>query len=303
MNKKVAYILVIILSLLVLSLVSIMCVAIRNGGSLLWNGAYNDIIKNESYSLEDIENISLNLKSSDVEFFESDNNELKVIQYGNSNATEFTGTVNNKSIKIIDSRNSFMFFNFGHNSRYEVYLPKNYSGNLVVETISGEISLNNFVLNLKAMEIKSVSGDIRLNSKFTANETNVKTVSGEIIINQINSDKVALETTSGDIEIDSIISNNLNISTVSGEVTLDSISNMVKINTTSGDVTVKNLTITDDSKISTISGEIEIGMNEDSDCRIKTDTVSGDTDIRDNNYKDGQYEFKLSTTSGDIEID
>ncbi len=303
MNKNLAYVLIVILLLIVLSLISMMGAVIKNGGLIFYSGDYKDIIKEEVYTLDSIENISLNLKSSDVEFLISDTNELKIIQYGGKKSKEYNEAVNNKSIKIVDNPINFMFFNFGNNSRYEVYLPNSYAGDLLVNTVSGEITIDDFDLNMKEIEIESVSGDIRLNSKIVASEAKVKTVSGEISIKQISSDKMELGTTSGDIEVNNIVSDNLNISTVSGEVSIDYVSNMAKINTTSGDVTINDALITEDSRISTVSGEVSVSMNKKSNCIIKTDTLSGDTDIRDNNYDNGEYEFKIETTSGNIEID
>ncbi len=302
MNKNLAYVLIAILLLIVLSLISMMSAVIKNGGLVFYSGDYKDIIKEEVYTLDNIENISLNLKSSDVEFLVSDTNELKIVQYGGKKSKGYNEIVNNKTIKIIDNPINFMFFNFGNNSRYEVYLPNSYAGNLLINTVSGEITINDFDLNMKEIQVESVSGDIKLNSKIVASEAKVQTVSGEINIKQINSDKMELETTSGDIEISNIISDNLNIITVSGEVSINHVSNMAKIDTTSGDVTINDALITKASKISTVSGEVEVGMNKESNCIIKTDTLSGDTDIRDNNYNNGEYEFKIGTTSGNIEI-
>ena len=302
MNKKIAYILIIIFLLIILSLVSVMNFAIKNGGLYFYSGGYKSIVKEEIYDLEQIDNIDLKLKSSDVKFFVSENNELKIIQYGNNDSKEFEENKDSNSIQIIDNPINFMFFNFGNNSRYEVYLPNSYKGNLIVETVSGEITLNNFNLELKKIEIQSVSGDIELDSSFITKESKFKTVSGEITINKVNSDEIVLDTTSGDIEINNISSSDSNITTVSGEISLNYVSNMVKIKTTSGDVEINDLMINKDSKISTVSGEIGININRESNCIIKTDTLSGSVHIRNNNYQNGDYELDLKTTSGNIEI-
>lgn len=302
MNKKIAYILIIIFLLLILSLVSVMNFAIKNGGLYFYSGGYKSIVKEEVYALEQIDNIDLKLKSSDVKFFASENNELKIIQYGNDDSKEFEENNDSDSIQIIDNPINFIFFNFGNNSKYEVYLPNSYKGNLLVETVSGEITLNNFNLDLKKIEIQSVSGDIELDSSFTTTDAKVKTVSGEISINKISSEEITLETTSGDIEANSISSTDSNITTVSGEISLNYLSNMAKIKTTSGDVEINDLMINKDSKISSVSGEISINMNKESNCIIKTDTLSGSTHIKNNYYDNGDYELNIKTTSGNIEI-
>jgi DUF4097 and DUF4098 domain-containing protein YvlB len=239
-----------------------MSAVIEKGGIVFSSNDYRDIIKEKVYTLSDIENISLNLKSSNVEFSVSDSNELKIIQYGKIDSEKYKETIEDKSIEINDNPINFAFFNLGNGSRYKVYLPNSYNGNLLV-----------------------------------------KTVSGEIAIYQINSNKLSIKTTSGDIETKNIVSNYLNIDTVSGEVILGYVSNTVKIKTTSGDVTIDEALITKDSTVSTVSGDVDINMNKKSTCIVKTDTLSGDVDINSNNYNNGRYEFKIKTTSGDIEID
>ena len=61
-----------------------------------------------------------------------------------------------------------------------------------------------------------------------------------------------------------------------------------------------NLELLDDSDITSISGDIEINKN--LGAYIKTETLSGEVNV-ENNDRYAKNELKIKTTSGDIEVE
>ena len=302
MNKKLVYILIAIITFIIMCLVGLMGYCITNGGFSF--GGPSVLLKEKTYDLTEIRDISFDFVSADIEFFESNNNELKVVQYGSEKNKKFIDTESSNSIEIEDStRMNFIFFNFQFGSRYEIYLPSNYTGNLNIKTVSGEINLSDFNLSLNDLTVKTTSGDIDLNSIFKANDVEIKSVSGEINVKDIVCDDATFKTTSGDIEIDKVISKDIEMNTVSGEMVLGKIEGIVTAKTTSGEISIDDLKILDNSKLSSVSGEITVRMNDDNNCVISTDSLSGDSDISSNKYGNKEFDLNIKTTSGDIRVD
>lgn len=302
MNKKLIYVLIAIILLIILCLAEFMKICIKNGGFNF--GSSNTLLREEKYDLTEMKDLTFDVSSSDIEFFETDSNELRVVQYGNKNNDKFEDKVGNSSIKIVDSTKvRIVFFNFNSSSRYEVYLPTNYSGNLNIKTVSGKISLADFNLSLKDLLVKTTSGDINLKSILKTNDAEIKSVSGEIYIKELTCNDAILKTTSGDIEIDKMTSKDISINSVSGELVLGYIEGIMNFKTTSGEISIDDLKILDNSNISTVSGEVKIDMNKDNNCVIGIDTLSGDSNIRTNKYGNRKYDLNIKTTSGDIRVD
>lgn len=310
MSKKLVYILACLLTFLVILLTVFMIFVIANNGFSFKNNRgfiftnYNKIIKEKTYDLNNVEHLDFGLIASDIKFLVSDNNELKVVQYGNKKSKKFNEKVDNNSIEITDNTQfNIGFFNINSGSRYEIYLPNSYTNNLNIKTVSGEIELNSFELNIKNLIVKSTSGDISLDSNIKANKIETSTISGDISVNSFISENIKIKTTSGDINVDNIDSKVLAVSTISGQISLGNITGELSLKTTSGDITVSKLLILDNSEISSLSGEIRVKMDNKNNCNIDTDSMSGDEDVNTNKYGNSKYELKIKTTSGDIEVD
>lgn len=148
---------------------------------------------------------------------------------------------------------------------------------------------------------------------------NVYTVSGDINITKtkIDFDKAVLHTTSGEINLrDSC--EDLDISTTSGDVSIEDITagKSLIIFTTSGDLKISGCTFTEtqihstsgdidfdktdpgSGSISTVSGDVQGKLK--GFHEIKTSTVSGDIDISDS--REGEPLLDIHTTSGDIQL-
>ena len=273
-NKSLIITLIIVLSILVLGLISLMSHLLIKGNRINFNfKKENELIYEEEYNVDEVNNLTINSISSDILFKESTNNEIKVIVYGDK-YNDLKVELNNNLLTIdYDVETNFCIGICFTNDRLIIYIPNTYNKNIKINTTSGDVlGLN--LINAK-LDFKSVSGDIQINN---IDEASITMTSGEVNINKIN--KTNIKTVSGDIEINTI-TEKLNIETTSGEIAID------------------NLTLTTDSKIKTISGDVEI--DNATNIYFDTNTVSGDIKVKNNDRK-ADYELSIKTTSGDISV-
>lgn len=300
---------IVISTLLVIGLVNILILATRNEfhfGKV--ERIPENIRKEEKIELSEINTIKLNFKSSDVRVMVTNEAELKIIQYANKELKEkdlFFTSVSNNELVVKETRNSgFHIFLFDTtNVAYDIYIPKNYEKSIFVEAVSGDIFIDE-ELKLNNVEIKNTSGDIAFNRTISANEVKIKTVSGDIKLNDVNSNSLILESTSGDINIGKT-TNFVDTKSVSGDITINGVNGNISIETTSGDISGYNFNIKERSNAKSVSGDIKISLDNDSNCKIKTKTTSGDIKLPNgiNVVGNEPYaELELKTTSGDIQI-
>lgn len=301
---------IVLSTFLVIALLNILIMAAQNGfhfGKV--ERIPENIRKQEKIGLNEIDKIKLNFKASDVKIIITDEPELKVIQYANKELEEkdlFYTSVSNNELVVKETKNSGIhFFLFNTNAvAYDIYIPKNYEGSIFVESVSGDIFIDE-ELKLNNVEIKNTSGDIIFNRVISANELKIKTVSGDIKLNDVNSNSLILESTSGDINAGRT-TNNVGAKSVSGDITINSASGRVSIETTSGDISGYNFIIKEKSNAKSVSGDIKISLDKDSNCKINTNTTSGDIKLPNgiNVIGNEPYaDFDLRTTSGDIRVD
>lgn len=87
-----------------------------------------------------------------------------------------------------------------------------------IETVSGEVTIGNAS---GKTEIKTTSGDVKMNDFICKKDSNIKTVSGDVVINHLEEAYVEAKSVSGDIKTDGsnrYASNTLTIKTTSGDI-------------------------------------------------------------------------------------
>lgn len=316
MNKNSIIILLCILITIILALTTFLIYSIVNIKSLnftfftnIVGNNTNTIVKEQSYTIDSKDQININLISSDIIIKVKDQEELEIKQYSSKNLEEkylFKENNNESQINIEEEFNrKFILAIFTPNIRYEIIIPKKYQENIDINTISGDIEFTQQNTNpiYKNFKLSSTSGDILLKENFKTNNMTLKTVSGDIDTNNIDTKELSITSTSGDITLEKIETKNSKIKTISGSIEIESITGKIKTNTVSGDVDINNLLVTNNSSITTTSGDIDIKMDKTSTCIINTKTVSGDVDSINNIGKDSNLFLELKTTSGDISID
>ena len=259
-SKNLIISLIVLLSIFVIGLATGLFILIRKGYDLnfliKFNKEKTKLVEKIEKETEEVNNIKLNVYSTDVEIKESDN-VIRLEYYSN---TEENAKIEFENGSIILDEQKYETDCIGFcnvNRKVVIYVPESYDGNYDIETTSGDISSKINMLN--NTKIKTTSGDIKLNN---TNNITINTTSGDIDINKINN-KIDAKTTSGDIDI-----NKLNIETNS------------LIQTTSGDVEIDNNMSGCYIETNSVSGDIKVSKSDrKSDLILKIKTTSGDISV------------------------
>ncbi len=202
---------------------------------------------------------------------------------------------NSLKINIIYPKTVMKIFNMGWSRTVlDIYVPENYTENLKVHTVSGEIEIENFELN--ELELSTVSGEIVAENGHV-NSIYCKTTSGDITTRIINVKDAILKSTSGDLLADDFISEEISAKTVSGTISIsyENFNGNAELDTTSGDMIIE---VPKDAgfevDFNTVSGELS------NDFPISV-TQSSRKNIR-GIVGNGEHSIRAKSVSGDIEI-
>lgn len=174
-----------------------------------------------SWSFEsNTKKISLEGVDSSVEVKESSTDKITVLAEGRLN--------NKRATNLLETKFSSNKLSIETNPRTSkdvkivVEIPKTYSGDVTIETVTGTVHLTSGA-PFNKMSLQTVSGDIDA-SGVNANDVHAETVVGDVQLKFLNSKKhqVDIETVAGDI------SNKL--------TTASDATQKVKVNTVSGDI-------------------------------------------------------------------
>lgn len=300
--------LITIMSILILALLSLLGFAIYNGGDFMAFGPVErteeNIRKDEQFALKDIETLDISFVSSDVYVYTTTDEELRVIQYANKDLKQkrlYQSKAYNHTLSIKDNEVK-IHFGFFMNT------------NMVYEIFIPESYCDK--INMKTVSgdimiegnlcsnimLQSTSGDIK-NTHSLENDATLQTVSGNINLQSIKG-HTTLKTTSGDVKVNTA-EGDFNIRTVSGEAIVNSLIGSGDITTTSGDIKVTHFELQNDSKIKTVSGDVDLTLI-NTNCEIRTKTTSGDVHLPNGSSLVGsspEHLLEIKTTSGDITIE
>jgi len=249
------------------------------------NGVAQEIDEVKYFDIEGVDNINIDVTSTNVDIIPTDDSQVKVHFHGEVSSVslksrfELDAIRNNNTIDIDIISNSFTSISFGSmayvNVKLDIYVPKNYDKNILIDSTSSDVKINNLSLNNLTNE--TTSGNLIIDKVNTV-KTRVKTTSGDIVASEFNGD-LDVKSTSGNINIDyENFENEIKIETVSGEVELNLEKESkfyLKAKTTSGDINCNYpITINNNVKKNVIEGNVG-----DSDNSIVIKTTSGDIDI------------------------
>ncbi|MEG1002087.1 DUF4097 family beta strand repeat-containing protein [Clostridium sp.] len=235
-----------------------------------WGNTHYFSITTGHENNDNIKTLNINTVSSNIKITTDSSNMFNATYSGNSSINHesvsdgfvFNDKEKSLNISMKDSESKII------NGDIELSIPNNFNGNIVINTVSGSVKLDDTHCN--NLTIKSVSSDINLQNKTTiSNELNITSTSGSInLYSPLEYKSAKLKTVSGDI--DTTLSdkvNSLEISSTSGDVTLDnsnsianssfdlnSKSGIIHSNNTNGNKGNGNNKI----KVSTISGDITL---------------------------------------------
>jgi DUF4097 and DUF4098 domain-containing protein YvlB len=164
-------------------------------------------------------------------------------------------------------------------------------------------SLDTRGANVSEIDVKTVSGDIRLER--VDRDAQLKTVSGDIDVDEVGGE-VNHQSVSGDFELRRA-GGELVFRTVSGDVEIEEAAAGVTGNTVSGDLTIGSVA-EGKVQLKSVSGDMKIGIRPGSALWVDAKSVSGDTESElplgdappDANAP--MVELRATAMSGDIRV-
>ena len=280
-NKKWIISGIIILILVIFSLTGFMIYGMIKGGTFSFLEKTVSLYEN---SFSNITEINIDVTSYDVELKESSSKEITVEITGSEKNKDKIKVENSSSkLNITQEGSSICFGLCLYQDKITIYMPEDI-------TINHDSSSGTFTseMNLTKGNIHTTSGDILLNN---IEEGNLQSTSGNIKV--ADSTSLNIQSTSGDIKLGTIA--NLIGSATSGNIIIDEITSQLDIVTTSGDISINELNIKEDSSISARSGNVNVKLG--AEVFIDATTRGGDIDIHNANQNPT---LKITTTSGDI---
>jgi hypothetical protein len=193
------------------------------------------------------------------------------------------------------------------------------SGDLLVEGVRGDLTLRSVSGSIAAEEtegqlsVNTTSGDVDLEDH--RGGLTVETVSGDVRADGAL-DSPRVESVSGDVELEGV-SGSVDLRSISGELSARGDEEAsITIESTSGDVAFSGeLESGTPSRISNISGDVQVRLSDPGDMRLELTSMSGDLssdlDLQgmererrrlSGTLGDGETSLTISTTSGDISV-
>ena len=266
-------------------------------GTGVWSVTDARLVQEKEFAADDISRLKVHYTKSDNDVFvyESDTDTVIVREYANfePKASELAEmALAGGTLTVTGPKRSDNLINLNRYMYTEIWLPAEYTGDMEIATVSGEIGVNRELAPKRELKLSSTSGDISTEGIRTADVT-VTSTSGEVRLGEVTADRVEVKTTSGDIRLERADAE-LSSSSTSGEVTVLGGSGSRRLSTTSGDIRV--LGADGSFELSSTSGRLSVeGENGCGDAN----TASGDVSI---SLEKLTGDITVHTTSGEVEL-
>jgi len=229
---------------------------------------------------EDVEIIKIYLVDENLELHRSADNNFYISQYGSDSERAVDVSLYEGTLEITSSYKTFDFVPAGD---VQISVPKDYNGVIVIYTVSGEM----FVTDMQAeiMHIQSTSGNLYMSDVSVNKDLDIISVSGSIEIVNTVCESSLIEITSGDVYMQQISLKDIEVDSDSSDLYLDlaDIPEKIEVSSISGDT---DILLPEDSAadidFNSTSGDSIINgilVEENSDLKIKVDSVSGDMTV------------------------
>ncbi|MDE7105753.1 MAG: DUF4097 family beta strand repeat-containing protein [Anaeroplasmataceae bacterium] len=138
--------------------------------------------------------------------------------------------------------------------------------------VGPNVRFNQFTIN-------NVNCDITCDLKIQCTDFSLSNVNGDVEnLNVVAEESIVINNTNGDIELPNVEAPEVKISTVSGDIKVEEFTaDHVKLSTVSGDISIQIATDAE-YNINTVSGDVKIEEGAD-DSKVKVSTVSGEIEI------------------------
>lgn len=277
MNKGLVIFTIILLFLTIVLLVGVLFVSINGGrvfeGFSIELGKDCEKVVDETFEIEDFDDVDINIDAANVEVVESEDNKVKVEIYA-KNKEDYNVSIEDRKLVVKEITRNKIRFSLGEkNKRVIVSLPKGYANKMDIKTDAGNVKVASF--EEASININTDAGNIDLGKN---NDVTIKTDAGNIKIEE--SKKIEIKTDAGNVKV--------------GKVT-----EKIKVKVDAGNVTVEEADLKADSSIETNFGNINIEKK--NDLNIETKTDAGKVNVENNNRK-ADVTLNIESDCGNINV-
>jgi len=227
------------------------------------------------------ESVSISVNTADVELVLSSDANCKVVCQEKAKL-KHSVTIENQTLKIDvnDTRKWYehiQLFSLGK-TKVTVYLP---------------------MAELKALNIKTNTGDVKVPDSFTFNSAEVEVDTGDVFFASsiANDGKVKITSDTGDITARNLTAGGVSVYTDTGDVELSAIkATNFEIKTSTGDVEIDGVVINESLSVKTNTGDVELTQVDSPSITINTDTGDVEGSVVRN------MKFTVHTDTGKVRV-
>lgn len=259
---------------------------------------------------------SINVKSvsSRINILPSDGQEVKAHLYGDAvvvpklTSEAYSGNLN---INVEYPIGIGVNLNFS-DLTLDVEVPKSYSGDFSIDTVSGPVVINDF--KFEKMTLKSVSGSLKAKN-ISAESTSINTTSGTVDLQNLKGNLYFRSVSGALTATMSDIASKADIKTTSGKVNISGLGSDLNFSSVSSGLTADFAAINGNIKLQSTSGALSLKLPASTQFKLDFKTTSGGFSnnfpiIMSNSDKhrfigavgNGGNQIQADTVSGSLEI-
>ena len=244
--------------------------------------------KNYTVSINDVKNLDLDIIDSDVTIEENTVSKNIEIEYYTALERKVNIEHIGNKLSIKENKNivGINFNIFSEKRKLIIKIPK--SSNIDINSVN---KIGDFIikdLDIKALMINSKSGDVYLTNTSTS-DTEIKLATGNLKIDNLKSKNsslkinvstgniklnniydlkfISVDNKAGDTDLSSSTIKEININNKLGNIKISNLpsesSDNISLNTTTGDISLVNLTVTNSITLKSTTGDITAEINDD----------------------------------------
>ena len=274
------------------------------GGYLVYKGYKDGAFAQEptitkEYTLEDFDKIDIDTHVSTVTLANAEDGQAKAVceerekMYHNVKVEDNT--------LVITQTDDLRWYEhiFGmDNIRVTIYLPKATYESLKAKCAVGNLK-NEKALAFNTVDVNLTTGNAYIKDVTVAQELNITGETGNVKLENVNADKIALEASTGNVEAINVVSNNdFTAKATTGNVKMDGVvANNMVFSATTGNVYLTKTTSNTELKVTTSTGNIRLDqIDAVGEITLKASTGSVKGTIASNRT------FFATSSSGSVKV-
>lgn len=243
-------------------------------------GAQNHAETKQIISVKGLDEIELNLNSTDLVLEQSPSDQVE-IDYSGVASHFIKDQIEGKKLILAESEKESggkgFYFSFDDKKEDQGF---------------------HFVFNVE-------DSKFRIKIPAAIKKLNLHLVSGDLTASSLNFDELKIEKVSGDLTLRKLKAKTLQLKTVSGDVHIDGDVDQMKVRSVSGDQKYALSTLAPQSEITSTSGDIHFTLSKKVDSRVEFSSTSGDASWSNGasaKMGKGAGLIQIHTVSGDLSV-